>query len=231
VKAVVHSYFTSDKPIWAKIGGLSATLVKLWSELHGYEFKVHEKRVWPNVGATWGKIKILADSIRENPSEFHVFIDADIYITRPEISLSEILQGEPDADIYCGSDWVFPLNTGFVIARPRASDLLDKLSKLRAASPYGYFEQGTLQVFREICPVLAKKIHPIHFEKVNTYPPNIDEKWGGTWTTESFLCHFAGWQKERIVEYLKPAFSLNPEDARQLIIDRLIDTKERVKDE
>lgn len=230
MKVVVHVYYTSGNPTWAKIGGLAAELIKDWAEGHGYDFAVHEKRVWPKVGVTWGKIKVLADSIRERKkATHHVFIDADIFITRPEVSLIDILKDEPEAILYTGSDWVFPLNTGFIIARPEALNILEAISKMRAANPYGYFEQGTLQVLRELCTNCANKIHPLHWDKVNTYPPNIKENWGGTWTPESFLCHFAGWDKTGIVEFLRPAFSLNPIDAHKLITDRLTDTRARIK--
>lgn len=232
MKVAAHIYFTAESPVWAKIGGLAAGLAKDWAEGHGYEFFEHRKRVWPKVGPTWGKIKILLDSINKNKdATHHVFIDADIFITRPDVTLEDILKDEPAADLYCGSDWVFPLNTGFMIARPKAKKLLDRLSKLRAACPYGYFEQGTLQVLRELCDKCEKQIHAIHWDKVNAYPPNIAEKWVGTWTPASFLCHFAGWDKKQIIEFLRPAFSLNPLDARELIYDRLADTKERIQAE
>ena len=229
MNVVTHIYYTAENPIWQKIGGLASALVKDWADLHGYDFREHKIRVWPKVGATWGKIKILLDSIRQNDASHHVFIDADIFITNPEISLNDILSGEPDALLYVGSDWVFPLNTGFMIATPESKKILDRLSKLRAACPYGYFEQGTLQVLRELCEKCERDIHPIHWDKVNTYPPNISENWAGTWTTQSFLCHFAGWKKNEIIEFLRPAFSLNPLDARELIFRRLQDTRSRIK--
>ena len=220
MKVVVHTFYTSD-PVWEKIGGASAELTKIWANRHGYIHEVHKERVWkatPSI--TWEKIRILKESIPNHPdADWHIFIDADMYITNPSLSLEKILPNMERA-MYVGSDWNFPLNTGFVCLSRKAIPVLDALKELRFSKAYGYFEQGTLEVIRELSDRWRKEVVPLEPRVCNSYPPNAREKWQGNWREGDFVVHFAGWQKTEVLDFLKPALDGSAELTEILVAAR-----------
>ena len=223
MSSIVHTFFTPD-PTWTKIGTASAQLARDWADEQGFQHQITTKRVWtatPSI--TWEKIRILADSIDSHDYNWHIFVDADMFVTNPGKTLKEI--GLGDRLVYMGSDWIFPLNTGFLAVRKEARGLLEEMKRLRFGNPHEYFEQGTFQVIRTLSKKWSREIVPLTPRACNSYPPDAGEEWGGNWMPGDFVVHFAGWQKGDVSRFIAP--TLGPK-MNILLQDLLKKTREDV---
>jgi hypothetical protein len=164
---------------------------------------VHNKRSWERAPSiAWEKIPILLRSFEQNDHDWHIFIDADIFITNFDKRVEDFLG---DRAVYMGSDWNFPLNMGFVAMQATALPLLQALKQLRMSNPYGLFEQGATQVIREVSEYWKEQVVALEHNICNSYAPNRTEKWEGSWEEGDFVVHFAGWPVAKVLDFLKPA--------------------------
>lgn len=200
-KVAVHTYYDGDKnPAWASFGLKSAQLQKAWAEKHGYTFEAHVGRELPNMVHAWDKIPILIRSIKNSKADWHMVLDADIFITNLSLDLNHLLRKYDFRKVYTGKDWLYPINAGVLLVHRSALPLFSAVLKLKGACPDRLYEQGVLQQFRAGCSEWHHEICPVDHRIFNSYSANPQESWIGTWQLGDFLVHFAGWPLERILD-------------------------------
>lgn len=197
----VHTYYDGDKiPQWATFGLASAKLQRAWADRHGYSFDAHVGRQMPNMVHAWDKIPILIKSIKQSKAEWHMVLDADIFITNLSLNLDKLLKNYDFRKVYTGADWKYPINAGVLLVHRSALPLFTAVLKLKGACPDGLYEQGVIQQFRAGCAEWEHEICPVSHRIFNSYSANASQEFIGTWERGDFLVHFAGWKLNDILD-------------------------------
>jgi hypothetical protein len=204
----VHTYYDGSKiPEWNQFGKASAKLQMAWANQHNYRFNAHVGRQLPKLVHAWDKIPLLIESMKRGDAEWHMVLDADIFITNLDLSLNDLLADYDFRVVYTGTDWKYPINAGVLLAHQSSLALFQAILKLQGACPDGLYEQGVLQQFRAGCPEWHHNIQPVAHRIFNSYSANADQDWIGTWDRGDFLVHFAGWRLAEIMATHGGAFA------------------------
>jgi len=229
----VHTYYDGDKnPRWGSFGLASAKLQRAWAENNNYTFHAHVGRQLPNMVHAWDKIPILIKSIKESDADWHMVLDADIFITNLNFNLNQLLRHYDFRKVYTGADWKYPINAGVLLVHRSALPLFNAILKLKGSCPDGLYEQGVIQQFRVACSEWEHEICPVKHRIFNSYSANASQEFIGTWEQGDFLVHFAGWSLEAILDTHGHAFegheNATPSQFCKELCDSLTTLRERV---
>lgn len=184
--------------------------VRLYAEKHGYDFMVRDtpyeipdKIYKPGIKQpNWQKLFWIRDLLDSTDSEYVAWLDDDILVTNPNISLEAIMQLEPGKDFYISCDkltgnFIFPfrqyLNSGVFVVKNNAAgrQILDA-----AIATYYTHEGWYWAPFND-----QTAIEYVYFtgygQNFGVLPHGILQTIdsSGEWESGDFLCHLAG-QKE-----------------------------------
>lgn len=81
---------------------------------HDYDFIEDESIHDESKTIPWSKIPLILKYI--NNFDYIVWVDADMLIMNPNITIESFIDKYPDHDIICGNDWKM-INTGFMIIK------------------------------------------------------------------------------------------------------------------
>lgn len=204
----------SDRP---DLCNISWKVLSDYCENHNYEFYISSKIIDKSRHPSWSKI-LLIDEVLNRQHDMIVWIDDDIIITEPQISLEKLLADFIYSDkIFCTSSDTNgqTFNCGFMAVKnmPQTKELLIKIYRSCDNDGYkGFWEQTTMQKLYNEDEGFKSTMY--------IYPPAViqgfysntiykDDKF--LWKNgKTFACHLAGLvgsDRVQIMKYLSQKYS------------------------
>jgi hypothetical protein len=183
MKTLVLSAWTENM---RSVVEITAATKKEYSQRHGYEFLNILLEPTPNEYPAWAKVRLLLETL---PTvDRLLWIDADSFVTNPEISLEKILYGP---GFTASRDWgidskLSDFSTSGLILTPHALPMIEVALKKTHWANRPLWDQNALREaashFRSIINVLPRRV-------LNAVPQELLPFAVEPWQEGDFLCH------------------------------------------
>ena len=141
-------YSISDRPTLSQH---THGRLRTYCDTHGYALTIMNSTLDPSRHQAWSKLLLLRSALRRDEHDLYVWIDDDIYLTKPELRFEDLIAQHPFEHILVSEDVdaAHPMNTGMLVLKATAevdavlrnAYLLGVPLNLRWQSPW---EQGAL---------------------------------------------------------------------------------------
>lgn len=196
-----------------EFSALTIQRMKMYCDLHHYQLVVYENVLETTRAAPWSKIVALQKALLNSKTKFVAWIDDDIYVTNPFVSLSKLIEKTIDQNNLLLSEDAqkhngHPVNTGVIILRncDWSRDYLQTVwDQGISVAKECYWEQTTITNLLWQAPELNTKIAVLPMPVLQSfyrYPETQDPEYC-TWSVSHFLCHLTGLPKEIRIDAVK----------------------------
>ena len=138
----------SDRP---ELADVTQARLREYCSRHGYELHLLTESLDPSRHVAWSKLTMLRSAMRRHAYDWYVWIDDDVYLTRTDVRIEDLLAPYPFAHVLASRDVSddHPLNSGVLVLKRTATAekllrdayLMAEPLGLRWQSPW---EQGAL---------------------------------------------------------------------------------------
>jgi hypothetical protein len=113
---------------------LSRRLLTAYADRHGYELVIGSGGALPDARAQhWGKLPLILEALERADLVFYV--DADVVVVDPSREVASLLPLLGDRDLLAAHDSAWNVNTGVMLVRSSARDLVQYWAELPGAFP------------------------------------------------------------------------------------------------
>jgi len=200
MKTVVLTAWTPNMEIVVDM--LSPTKIA-YARKHGYEFRGHILEEKPNEHPAWGKLALLLEVLPQ--FDRLLWIDADSFVTNPEIALDQI----PQIDgLTASRDWgidstLRDFSSAGMILTPKALPLIEAASRKKHWANCPLWDQNGL---REAAREFKNLLHILPRRTLNAVPQALHPFAIEPWQKGDFLCHLTCKSNEERKKFLDHFF-------------------------
>ena len=180
------------------------TSFRQYAEKWGYSFYFYQKPPATSYNIYWAKIRVMMDLLQEGKHDWYVWIDDDIFITNPDISLEQLIHDYgKQAHFIIGAHKTCPVlendvNTGvFMVKNSEWSrNFLQQIWDIGEGKPKNYWEQTAVSELMitekyKNSPYIAR-VPGRKIQSILTVLYKGDFNDYGQWEPGDFAAHLAG---------------------------------------
>jgi hypothetical protein len=163
--------------------------IELYARKHGYDFRLFQDEIYDGKrDFPWYKIKAVQSILSEYDIVF--WIDADGFVSKPELSVEYFQNFLQDRDVLCAKDWNGVLNTGLMIIKntPFCHQLLRETWDNKEEFDPSFHEQASMsQIYQTNRLDSQSKIMILPIE----YQHLLFTYWASYYPGRAFFTHIA----------------------------------------